>query len=196
MKRCPRCNSAFPDEEQFCEADGTVLVPVKPPADNSLVVVVAVLGLLLGVLLSVGYLLFFRKIQQPEQQLITSSSHASQTPQPRPVQQATPLPSESPSQEPSPSPAESPSPSPQSSPAKIELSSSPISTASGDKAKNGPVLIKLDDGVTIDADEAWQTGEGIWYRRRGVVTLLDPKHVKTIEKAGPPQPSPSPQTKK
>jgi hypothetical protein len=54
------------------------------------------------------------------------------------------------------------------------------------------VVITLDSGVTIEADDAWQTGEGIWYRKHGVVALLDPKNVKTIKKASPePQPSPS-----
>ena len=191
MKRCPICNNTYPDSEQFCEGDGNHLVAIKPPADNSLIAVVAVLGLIIGVLISVGYLLFSRINKHPEEQYAITTPQSSQTPQPRPVE-ANPLPSESPSEEPSPSPTESPSPSPQSTTAKIELSSSPISTASGAKEKSGPVIIKLNDGVIIEADEAWQTGEGIWYRRRGVVTLLDPKNVKTIEKPAPASPSPQP----
>jgi hypothetical protein len=87
---------------------------------------------------------------------------------------------------------------PQSSPQRIELSSSPISTAAGGKDKTGPVVIKLRTGVTIEADEAWQTGEGIWYRRGSIVTVIDPKEVKTIERSKPqsaesPQPTASPQ---
>jgi len=34
----------------------------------------------------------------------------------------------------------------------------------------------------VEADEAWETGEGIWYRRRGVVTLLERDKVKAIGK--------------
>ena len=197
MKRCLNCNSIFPDHEQFCEVDGSPLVTAKAPSDNSLIVVVAVLGLTLGVLISLGYLLLARTNKQPEEQFAISPSQSAQTPQPRPVQ-AVPPPSESPSEEPSPSPTESPSPSPQSTTTKVELSSSPISTASGQKEKTGPVIIKLNDGVIIEADEAWQTGEGIWYRRRGVVTLLDPRNVKTIERpsTAPAQASPSAQPTK
>jgi hypothetical protein len=59
-------------------------------------------------------------------------------------------------------------------------------------------VIKLQTGVRIEADEAWQTGEGIWYRKGSVVTVIDPKEVKTIERLKPqsaasPQPTASPQ---
>lgn len=197
MKRCPKCNSPFLDTEQFCEVDGSVLVTVARPKDNSLLIVVIVLGLIIGVLLFLGYFLLTRSKQPREEQLATSTSSTTQQQvPPRPVQ-AAPVPSESPTEEPSPSPSpsESPSPSPQSNPQRVELSSNPISTASGTRGKTGPVTISLVDGVTIDADEAWQTGEGIWYRRRGVVTLLDPKKVKTIERTATASPSPSPSPK-
>jgi hypothetical protein len=57
---------------------------------------------------------------------------------------------------------------------------SPISTARG--KDSGPLTIKLNTGVTIEADEAWQTSEGIWYRKGGMVALLDPKDIKAVEK--------------
>ncbi len=57
----------------------------------------------------------------------------------------------------------------------------------------------LTNGTSVEADEAWETSEGIWYRRRGVVTLLKRDQVKAIEKPSPapaasvtPAPSPSP----
>jgi hypothetical protein len=53
------------------------------------------------------------------------------------------------------------------------------------KDKSGPVLIRLQSGVTIEAEEAWQTAEGIWYRKGSVLALLDPKEVKAIEKSKP-----------
>jgi hypothetical protein len=53
-------------------------------------------------------------------------------------------------------------------------------------------MIKLQTGSTIEAEEAWQNGEGIWYRKGGVVSLLDPKDVKAIEKPPAPSPQPSP----
>ncbi len=33
MKRCPKCYSSFPDAEQFCELDGTTLVPDYPDSN-------------------------------------------------------------------------------------------------------------------------------------------------------------------
>jgi hypothetical protein len=205
MMRCPQCNSIFPDTEHFCELDGTPLVAGEPPqktrvvvvpsddqpTSKGLVILLAIAGVIIGILL---FLIYFNLTREPasEDQHITSSANPTTAQQPIPARplQAAPLPSESPSEEPSPSPSvePSPSPSPQSTPSRIVLSSSPISTASG--AKTGPVLIKLNDGLTIEADEAWQTGEGIWYRRHGVVTLLNPKDVKSIENAPAASPSP------
>jgi len=204
MMRCPQCNSIFPDTEHFCELDGSPLFADEPPqktrvvdappdqpASKGVVILLAVAGVIIGVLLVLIYFTLTRE-SASEEQHVTSSANPATAQQPireRPLQ-AAPLPSESPSQEPSPSPSvePSPSPSPQSTPPPIVLSSSPISTAAG--AKTGPVLIKLNDGLTIEADEAWQTGEGIWYRRHGVVTLLNPKDVKTIENAPAASPSP------
>jgi len=37
----------------------------------------------------------------------------------------------------------------------------------------------------------WQTGEGIWYRKAGVISLIDPKHIKAIERPAQPVASPS-----
>jgi hypothetical protein len=70
------------------------------------------------------------------------------------------------------------------------LSSSPIST--GANTDTG-VTIRLVNGSTIDADEAWEGPEGIWYRRRGLVALLDRAQVKTLERSNP-LASPSPST--
>jgi len=36
--------------------------------------------------------------------------------------------------------------------------------------------------MTIEADEAWQTAEGVWYRKGGMLALLDPKDIKSVEK--------------
>lgn len=59
----------------------------------------------------------------------------------------------------------------------------------------GAVRIRLTNGTTLDAEEVWETKEGIWYRRRGLVTLLKRAQVKAFEKVAPsptPTPSPSP----
>ncbi len=104
---------------------------------------------------------------------------------------ASPLPSPSPSIEPSPSPSAAPSPSPSPQPANVELSSSPISTGGDGKTKRGPVIIRLTEGGSIEADEVWQTGEGLWYRRGTLVALLASTQVKTIEKVAAVTPQPS-----
>jgi hypothetical protein len=77
-----------------------------------------------------------------------------------------------------------PSPSVQPTPAQPKLSTNPISTTHGQEP-SGPVTIKLDGGVTIEADEAWQTAEGIWYRKGGMVSMLNPKDIKAIDKKVP-----------
>ena len=208
MKRCPECNSYFPDAEQFCELDGTPLVNAEdapnplpaavpqPKSNLTLLPIGVLIGVLLGVLLVVVYFAMSRQTA-PETSNTNSSSSSAQQQIINPRQPAPPAdasPSLEPSVEPSPSPSETPSP--QSSPAQTELSSSnPISTAPGAKS-SGPVVIRLNSGATIEADEAWQTGEGIWYRKHSVVSLLDAKNVKGIEKVAPaaaqPTSSPSP----
>lgn len=196
MKRCPECNSYFPDVEQFCELDGTLLVTVDDPpnplpvdrtgvaphpkSSGTLLPIGVFVGVLLGVLLSLVYFAMSRQTPQENSNTTSSSSSARQqeflNPQ-RPAPLATGSPSLEPSVEPSPSPSiETPSPQTQ-----VELGNSkPISTAP--KGTDDPVVIRLVSGGTIEADEAWQTGEGIWYRKHTVVSLLDPKNVKSIEK--------------
>ena len=198
MRRCPECNSVFPDTEQFCEADGTPLVTVNPlpertavpKSSGGLLAIGMLAGVVLGLLLVLVYFAMSRRTAQQNSDTASSSSSAPQQQVLNPIQPARPAsasPSEEPSVEPSPSPTESPSP--QTSPAPIELSNSPISTAAGEKRV--PVIIRLQSGLTIEADEAWQTGEGIWYRKHGVVSLLDPKNVKAVERVTPAASQPS-----
>jgi hypothetical protein len=55
----------------------------------------------------------------------------------------------------------------------------------------GPVIVRLKNGASIRADEAWEKREGIWYRQGGVVTFLKRSQVRTIERL----PSPSSRSK-
>jgi hypothetical protein len=196
MKSCPQCKSTFPDEERFCELDGTPLVnedswspaPVSNanrPRTNSILIVAAVLGLIVGVLPVLLYISLTGKADVQNSNHLPANSTIAQPQFPTQLSRPVPAASPSPSAEASPSPSPEISPSPQSSPQRIELSSSPISTAAGVKDKSGPVLIRLQSGVTIEAEEAWQTAEGIWYRKGSVLALLDPKEVKAIEKSKP-----------
>ena len=205
MKRCPECNSSFPDAEHFCEVDGTPLVQVdeaanplpvdrtgvvpRPQSSGSLLLIGTLAGILLGILLVLVYFAMSRQRAQENSNTTSSGLSAQQQESFPPLKReppATATPSLEPSVEPSASPSETPSP--QST--QIELSSSnPISTAP--KGRSDPVRIKLNSSATIEADEAWQTGEGIWYRKNTVVSLLDPKNVKAIEKVAPAAPQPS-----
>lgn len=206
MRRCPECNSLFPDAEHFCEADGTPLVTVDDPPgplpiertphpkSNEWLLPIGVLaGIVLGVLLVLVYFVTSRQTAQENSNTTSSSSSAQQqvVPPLRPAPPATASPSPEPSVEPSASPSVE-TPSPENSSARVVSSSNPISTAA--KGTSDPVIIRLNSGLTIEADEAWQTAEGIWYRKNSVVSLLDPKNVKAIEKVSPaaPQPSASP----
>ena len=197
MKRCPNCDSFFPDAEHFCELDGTALVSVadapNPKFDRTLLPIGVLAGILLGILLSLVYFAMSRKPAE-EKSGTTSSSSSAQQQVLQPQQPARPAVA-SPSPEPSVEPSSSPSietPSPQNSSADVEVSSSnPVSTASGANGRSNPVVITLNSGATIEADEAWQTREGIWYRKHGIVSLLDPKNIKAIQKVSPAEPQPS-----
>jgi hypothetical protein len=203
MKVCIKCNAQFPDTERFCDIDGTPLVSsddlsaigdrragVSTSAKTTwILLAVAVVGVVVGVFLFLVYLAVSRTTEENSNQSISSSTNAQPQMPSFPVRPAA-EPSVSPSVEPSPSPSVEPSPSPQVTATPIQLSSNPISTASA-RGQSGPVLIRLTSGLTIEADEAWQTGEGIWYRRSSVLTLLDPKDVKAIEKVPPPSPQPT-----
>jgi cytoskeletal protein RodZ len=206
MKRCPQCNSLFNDEEHFCELDGTPLVeenetlvtnavpPLREsPETKGVLLIGALAGVIIGMLLFLVYFALTKEKPQDESSRSSSNVSVAQPQLPSGPVQPPPESSPSPSVEPSPSPSVEPSPTAQPSPAQIQLSGNPISTAG---AKSGPVVIKLQTGTSIEAEEAWQTGEGIWYRKSGVVSLLDPKDVKAIEKVPAPSPQPSPESTK
>ncbi|MGH9968425.1 MAG: hypothetical protein ACREBG_11440 [Pyrinomonadaceae bacterium] len=82
---------------------------------------------------------------------------------------------------PSLSTAGKPSPAVRTEPARLSLSSRPVSTGAAGKASRGPVTIRLTDGSSLQADEVWRTKAGIWYRRKGMVTLLKPNRVRSLE---------------
>jgi len=45
--------------------------------------------------------------------------------------------------------------------------------------------LRLADGTSIEVDEAWEDGQGVWYRRGGVTHLVERSRVKSIERAAP-----------
>jgi cytoskeletal protein RodZ len=201
MKRCPQCSFLYLDTDEVCDLDGTPLIQVNddevegstapisaavPPKSETAgsrkgLILTAVGGLLVGVVIVFGYVGLARRrapqVQptQPVAQVAMPSPSQTLTPE-----SATPTPEPSPS--PSPSERSSPSPSPPRT--RAAVNNNPVSTTANEKT-TGPVVVRLTNGSRLEADEAWRTKEGVWYRRSGVVTLLSTSRVKSIERGGP-----------
>ena len=146
--------------------------------------IVAVAGVAIGIIL---FIVYQRLTREAPEQSSNESSNETVTQQQTPLLPSPPSPfaSASPSAEPSPSPSGMPSPAAQLESPRVALSSSPVSTGGDGKTRRGPVTIRLTNGTSVEAEEVWETGDGIWYRRRGVVTLLERNQVKAIEKPSP-----------
>jgi Zn-finger nucleic acid-binding protein len=71
--------------------------------------------------------------------------------------------------------------------------SAEIVTSSDGKS---PVRLRLVDSTTIYADEAWESEQGVWYRRGGMSHLLSRDRIKTIERDPGSQPNLNPQIAK
>ncbi|HEY8224065.1 MAG TPA: hypothetical protein VIG25_02230 [Pyrinomonadaceae bacterium] len=210
MKRCPQCSFLYHDSDEVCDLDGTPLVhasdteldasPTSPdglstaPATvateqlnlssggNRPVLVAAVAGLLgLLVLLSLGYVALSRRnTRLPAQQ---EKPVAAVTVTPESFPSTTPAPAGTRTPEISPTPKERPSPSPSPRVTRALVSNNPVSTGNSQSDAQRQVVIRLTDGTYIEADEAWRTKEGVWYRRAGMVTHLQSNRVKSIEKS-------------
>ena len=75
--------------------------------------------------------------------------------------------------------------------AHTRLTPGPVTAGVPSGNSRGPVIVRLNNGASIRADEAWEKREGIWYRQGGVVTFLKRSQVRTIERL----PSPSSRSK-
>jgi hypothetical protein len=188
MKRCPQCQFLYPESDERCDFDNTPLEEVDEaeiaaatgsdkPRRRRVAPVAAAVGLMLGVLVFAIYYGVSQLGRKTSAAPITVSSPAPSQPA------STTLPSPSPEVSPSPSP----SPSPKSSPAAVSTAhtratSDPVSTSGPGIAQRqgGKPVIMLTSGGRIDADEVWRTGDGVWYRRNGMVTLLKRGQVKSI----------------
>ncbi len=193
MKRCPQCLFLYPDSDDKCDFDQTALEVVDdsaleaatPPAKiypkkNRALYVVAVIGLIVGVLVVALYFGLSPRSQEasaaPENstdvQPVTAPSPVAPSPSPSPVA----------SPSPSPTPSVSPKASPSISTAHTRATGDPVSTSGpgiGTRQGGKPVIM-LTSGGKIDADEVWRTKDGVWYRRNGIVTLLKRGQVKNI----------------
>ena len=172
---------------------GTIAYPVSIETrlrqNWVMLAVVIVAAVVIGLVLFV-YHPFTR--EAPNQNANELIAHGTLTQQPIPVlpSRPSPSPSESPSPDPSPSPSPMPSPATQVESMPVGLSSGMVSTGGDGKTGQGPITIRLTNGLNVEADEVWQTEDGIWYRRRGVATLLERKDVKAIERPEEKKPSP------
>ena len=75
--------------------------------------------------------------------------------------------------------------------AHTRLTPGPVAAGAPSGNSRGPVIVRLNNGAAIRADEAWEKREGIWYRQGGVVTFLKRSEVRTIERL----PSPAARSK-
>jgi hypothetical protein len=62
--------------------------------------------------------------------------------------------------------------------------------------ESSQVHLRLVDGSSIAADEAWESEQGIWYRRRGMSHLVSRERVKTVERGAISKPKPDRQVAK
>lgn len=202
MKRCPKCSFLYLDTDEVCDLDGTPLVhvseselegsltaPNTPPLSETpeasvgrkRLVFTGLGGLLLGIMLFLGYFAIARRSAAPVQ----SQQPIAQVSTPSPLEpMASPTAMPSPTAEPSPPPPGKAAPSPNARSTRASVSNDPVSTTANQSSTQTQVLIRLTNGARIEADEVWRTKEGVWYRRNGVVTLLKANRVKSIEKSG------------
>jgi hypothetical protein len=189
MKRCPQCFFLYPDSDEHCDFDKTPLEVVDDsaleaattrPTKRRSLPIAAVIGLIVGVLAFATYYAVSYKTRKA-------------TAAPEPATQSVPQVLPSPVATPSPAPESSPSPTPSSFPtpksasngvstAHSRSTSDPVSTSGpgmGNRQGGKPVIV-LVSGGKIEADEAWRTKDGVWYRRNGMVTLLKAHQVKAI----------------
>src|SRR4029077_14497360 len=162
--------------------DPPVVVPIAYPVSIETrlrqnwmmlaLMIVAGVGIALVVFV---YRPFTREPPGPNANELLSNGALAQQPIPVLPSRPSPSPDESPSPEPSPSPSATPSPTVQEESIPAGLSSGMVSTGGDEKTGHGPITIRLTNGMNVEADEVWQTNDGIWYRRRGVATLLERK---------------------
>jgi hypothetical protein len=200
MKRCPKCSFLYLDTDEVCDLDGTVLIQASefdlepslisqsaplvaeqhaaPSGSRRRLIVTGVAGLLLGVIPAVGYLMLMKSPPVDEHAIARISVPSSVVPLTVPT--ATPLPVPEVS---SPSQPERPTASPSPNATKVTVSNNPVSTTANRNSGQGQAVIRLTNGARIDADEVWRTKEGVWYRRKGMVTLVRANQIRTIEKS-------------
>jgi cytoskeletal protein RodZ len=187
MKRCPQCLFLYPDSDENCDFDQAQLEPVDEstveaatrPRKRRVMPIAAAVALIVGVLV---FAIYYGVSRQTQKASAAEQSSTVVVPAPSPSPTS---PSQSPVPEPSPSP--SPTSTAKPSPSTIATAhtrstSDPVSTSGPGigTRQGGKPVITLTSGGKIEADEVWRTKDGVWYRRKGMVTLLKRGQVKAI----------------
>ena len=178
MKRCPQCLFLYPDSDERCDFDQTVLevvsdaeidVATSNTSKRKVAPIVAAVGLILGILAFAIYYAVNQYTRDTSATIPPPNFAAPVAVQPVVIAPSLPR-----------AVSPSPSPSPSVKPSPTRFSSDPVSTSGPGKRQGGKSVIMLTSGAKIEADEVWRTKDGVWYRRNGMVTLLQRAQVKTI----------------
>ena len=169
-----------PGKSKKRKAPARTAAKTRRTKSNKLIAVTVILGFALGLISLIAY---YGMAHRRDAQIAALVEVA-----PQPIAlppQTTPIVS--------PSPVATPSPSSSTSaivkPATERVATSHSNTTVAPVSTSGPGIgkrlggkpsILLTSGGKIDADEVWRTGDGVWYRRDGIVTLLKRGRVKAI----------------
>jgi hypothetical protein len=205
MKRCPECFEAYEDHEQFCEVDGQKLLglPLVNAQSVDLIAaerkasspqreawLVGAAGVVLGIVIcasaymAIGFWTDDSESKETSSPVTASQGREASQSYARPRAELTPEPEESPSVEPEASPEPSPAPSVEAETLTARLNQGPVSTGARKKEVDATgevqTIIQMNDGSSLEVDAAWEDGQGVWYRRGGMVAFLDSQRVKAI----------------
>jgi hypothetical protein len=68
---------------------------------------------------------------------------------------------------------------------RLRPGSNPVSARASAETNRAQVIIRLNNGASLKADEAWEKKEGVWYRQAGMVTFLKRGRVRSIQRVAP-----------
>lgn len=150
-------------------------------------------GVVLGVVICVGgYVAYITwtadsGFKEPSAPAFTSQSQEPSQPsrQPAPRADMTPAVEEMAATEPEPSPEPPAAPPAEDKNAvAARLNQGPVSTGQrkkdADESSAVQTIIQMNDGTAVEVDAAWEDGQGVWYRRGGMVAFVESQRVKAI----------------
>lgn len=147
-------------------------------------------GVVLGIVVCVGaYLAYglwnddsgFKEPSAPAFAAQTRDPMPESRPQ-APRSEPTVAPEETETPEPEASPEPAPTTTEESNTVAAQLNQGPVSTGQRKKQAEEAVqtVIQMNDGSSVEVDAAWEDGQGVWYRRGGMVAFVESQRVKAI----------------